>query len=242
MEDFFPDQRYTSKGEPELGIGILTEAGNRKVQVYFPLSNEKRQYAVESAPLRRVIFKPGDTLLDKNNQPLLVQQVELEGELYMYYGKDRKLSEAELGNMSVTHGVDDRLFAGDVDSPQTFALRRETLQHDYRRRLSAVKGFVGGRIDLIPHQLYIAHEVSSRYAPRVLLSDQVGLGKTIEACLILHRLLLSGRISRVIILVPESLVHQWFVEVLRRFNLWFHIFDEERCASLDGSAPDGNPF
>jgi ATP-dependent helicase HepA len=242
MEDFFPDQRYTSKGEPELGIGILTEAGNRKVQVYFPLSNEKRQYAVESAPLRRVIFKPGDTLLDKNNQPLLVQQVELEGELYMYYGKDRKLSEAELGNMSVTHGVEDRLFAGDVDSPQTFALRRETLQHNYRRRLSAVKGFVGGRIDLIPHQLYIAHEVSSRYAPRVLLSDQVGLGKTIEACLILHRLLLSGRISRVIILVPESLLHQWFVEVLRRFNLWFHIFDEERCASLDGSAPDGNPF
>jgi len=242
MEDFFPDQRYTSKGEPELGIGILTEAGNRKVQVYFPQSNEKRQYAVESAPLRRVIFKQGDTLLDKNNQALLVLQVELEGELYMYYGKDRKLSEAELGNMSVTHGVDDRLFAGDLDSPQTFALRRETLQHDYRRRLSAVKGFVGGRIDLIPHQLYIAHEVSSRYAPRVLLSDQVGLGKTIEACLILHRLLLSGRISRVIILVPESLLHQWFVEVLRRFNLWFHIFDEERCASLDGSAPDGNPF
>jgi len=242
MEDFFPNQRYTSKGEPELGVGILTETGNRKVQVYFPASNEKRTYSVESAPLRRVVFKPGDTILDTKNQPLLIQHVELEGELYMYYGKDRKLSEAELGNMSVTHGVDDRLLTGDVDSPQTFALRRETLQHDYRRRLSAVKGFVGGRIDLIPHQLYIAHEVSSRYAPRVLLSDQVGLGKTIEACLILHRLLLSGRISRVIILVPESLIHQWFVEVLRRFNLWFNIFDEERCASLDGSAPDGNPF
>jgi len=160
----------------------------------------------------------------------------------MYYGKDRKLSEAELGNVTATHGVDDRLFMGDVDTPQAFALRRETLQHDYRRRLSAVNGFVGGRIDLIPHQLYIAHEVSMRYAPRVLLSDQVGLGKTIEACLILHRLLLSGRIARVIILVPESLVHQWFVEMLRRFNLWFNIFDEQRCASLDGGAPDGNPF
>src|SRR5690606_8366782 len=61
-------------------------------------------------------------------------------------------------------------------------------------------------------------------------------------CLILHRLLLSGRISRVLILVPESLVHQWFIEVMRHFNMWFSIFDEERCASLDGSAPDGNPF
>ena len=242
MEDFFPNQRYTSKGEPELGVGILTETGNRKVSIYFPQSNEKRMYALESAPLRRVVFKPGDIIVDTKNQPLLIEHVELEGELYMYYGKNRKISEADLGNVSVKHDVDDRLFMGDVDSPQTFALRRETLQHDYRRRLSPVNGFVGGRIDLIPHQLYIAHEVSSRYAPRVLLSDQVGLGKTIEACLILHRLLLSGRISRVLILVPESLIHQWFVEVLRRFNLFFNIFDEERCASLDGNAPDGNPF
>jgi len=242
MENYFPNQRYTSNGEPELGVGIVTETGNRKVRIYFPASNEKRLYSEESAPLRRVVFKPGDTIVDTNNQPLLITQVELKSELYLYYGKDRKLSEADLGDVVVTHGVVDKLFMGDVDSPQTFALRRETLQNDYRRRLSAIHGFVGGRIDLIPHQLYIAHEVSSRYAPRVLLSDQVGLGKTIEACLIVHRLLLSGRISRVIILVPESLVHQWFVEVLRRFNLWFSIFDEERCASLDESAPDGNPF
>jgi len=242
MQDFSPLQRYTSKGEPELGVGILKEISNRKLQVYFPLSNEKRIYSIESEPLRRVVFKIGDTIIDAKGQPLFILQVEMEGNLYMYYGKDRKLSEAELGNVTATHGVDDRLFMGDVDTPQAFALRRETLQHDYRRRLSAVNGFVGGRIDLIPHQLYIAHEVSMRYAPRVLLSDQVGLGKTIEACLILHRLLLSGRIARVIILVPESLVHQWFVEMLRRFNLWFNIFDEQRCASLDGGAPDGNPF
>jgi len=240
--NFFINQRYTSKGEPELGVGILTEIGKGKVKVYFPRSDENRMYALESAPLLRVVFKPGDSITDTMKQSLIIHRVELEGDLYLYHGKDRKLSEAELGDVSATHGVDDRLFMGDVDSPQTFALRRETLQHDYRRRLSPVSGFVGGRIDLIPHQLYIAHEVSSRYAPRVLLSDQVGLGKTIEACLILHRLLLSGRISRVLILVPESLVHQWFIEVMRRFNLWFSIFDEERCASLDGNAPDGNPF
>ena len=131
---------------------------------------------------------------------------------------------------------------GDVDTPQLFALRRKTLKYDHNRRISPVNGFVGGRIDLIPHQLYIAHEVSNRFAPRVLLSDEVGLGKTIEACLIIHRLLLSGRISRVMILVPETLVHQWFVELLRRFNLWFHIFDEERCQAIEDSAPEGNPF
>lgn len=242
MVDFFPNQRYTSSGEPELGVGHVTEVSKGKVQMYFPLSDERRLYAIESAPLLRAIFKPGDTIVDKQGQSMLIEQVTLEDTLCVYHGNDRKLHESELGGMSITHRVDDRLFTGDVDSPDMFALRRETLYHNYRRKTSPVHGFVGGKIDLIPHQLYIAHEVSSRFAPRVLLSDQVGLGKTIEACLILHRLLVSGRIARVLILVPESLIHQWFVEVWRRFNLWFNIFDEQRCIALEDSAPDGNPF
>lgn len=242
MDNFFPDQRWTSEGEPELGVGVITETAKGRVQIHFPLAGETRLYSIESAPLRRVLFKPGDTVVDLRQRPLLIERVKQEGELMLYIGEGRTLSEADLGDVSVKYGVADRLFMGEVDTPELFALRRRTLQLDHIRRISPVHGFVGGRIDLIPHQLYIAHEVSRRYAPRVLLSDEVGLGKTIEACLILHRLLLSGRVSRVLILVPPSLVHQWFVEILRRFNLWFHIFDEERCAALEESAPEGNPF
>lgn len=242
MGEFLVNQRYTSAGEPELGVGIVTEVSKGKVRISFPTSAEVRQYAADSAPLLRTIFKPGHTIVDKLGQAMLVEEVKIERGLYVYFGEDRALSEAELGDVTTSHTVDDRLFSGDVDSPELFALRRETLDYNYQRRISPVHGFVGGKVDLIPHQLYIAHEVSSRFAPRVLLSDQVGLGKTIEACLILHRLLVTGRISRVLILVPESLVHQWFVEVLRKFNLWFNIFDEERCASLEKGAPEGNPF
>lgn len=242
MEIFRAGQRWTSEGEPELGVGQVTAITKGRVQLHFPNADEVRQYAEENTPLRRVLFKIGETVTDLNNQSLLIEEVVERDDLIHYIGQGRTLSEADLGDVSATHGVDDRLFMGDVDSPAVFSLRRQTLELDHKRRISPVTGFIGGRIDLIPHQLYIAHEVSSRYAPRVLLSDQVGLGKTIEACLILHRLLLSGRLSRVLILVPDSLVHQWFVEVLRRFNLWFHIFDEERCAALDDSAPDGNPF
>jgi SNF2 family DNA or RNA helicase len=53
----------------------------------------------------------------------------------------------------------------------------------------------------------------------------------------LHRLILTGRARRVLIVVPDSLVHQWFVELLRRFNLWFHIFDEERCEAIAAVNP-----
>jgi ATP-dependent helicase HepA len=242
MADFYPDQRWTSEGEPELGVGVVVEADKSRVKVHFSTADETRQYALANAPLRRVIFKPGDTIVDTNKRPLVIERVQDNGELLLYIGKEGTLSESDLGDVSVKHGVNDRLLIGDVETPDVFALRRKTLGYDHMRRISPINGFVGGRIDLIPHQLYIAHEVSSRYAPRVLLSDQVGLGKTIEAWLILHRLLLSGQASRILILVPDSLIHQWFVEMLRRFNLWFHIFDEERCAALDESAPEGNPF
>ena len=241
MATFFPEQRWVSEGEPELGVGVVTEITKGRVTIHFSTANETRMYAMADAPLRRVIFKPGETIRDKEGESLLIERVQ-EGDLILYIGADRALSEADLGDVAISHGVEDQLLMGEVGTPDQFSLRRKTLDYDYHRKISPINGFIGGRIDLIPHQLYIAHEVSSRYAPRVLLSDQVGLGKTIEACLIIHRLLLSGRVSRVMILVPDSLVHQWFVELLRRFNLWFNIFDEERCEAIQEGAPEGNPF
>ena len=83
----------------------------------------------------------------------------------------------------------------------------------------------GPRVALIPHQLYISHEVASRFSPRVLLADEVGLGKTIEAGLIVHQQLQTGRASRVLIIVPKALTFQWFVEMIRRFNLQLTILD-----------------
>src|SRR5690554_1701165 len=97
QETFQPNQRYTSNGEPELGIGILTEISNRKVTLYFPLSSETRVYATENAPLRRIVFKPGDTIEDTNKQSLLIKKVEQENGLYVYVGENKKISEADLG-------------------------------------------------------------------------------------------------------------------------------------------------
>src|SRR5262249_28845608 len=155
-----------------------------------------------------------------------------DGLLYYHCG-GHELSETALSDFIGFNKPEERLFAEQLDPPHVFDLRVAALEHEYRRRKSKVRGFVGGRIELIPHQLYIASEVAGRLTPRVLLADEVGLGKTIEACLILHRLLLVGRAQRVLVMVPDSLVHQWFVELLRRFNLWFHIFDEQRCQAIE---------
>ncbi|MGB0841504.1 MAG: RNA polymerase-associated protein RapA, partial [Pseudoalteromonas shioyasakiensis] len=132
----------------------------------------------------------------------------------------------------------DRLFAGQVDRFDRYTLRYQTWQHQFERQQSPLKGLIGQRANLIPHQLYIAQEVGKRFAPRVLLSDEVGLGKTIEAGMILHQQIISGRASRVLIVVPENLQHQWLVEMLRRFNLRFSIFDEERCDEAFADSPN----
>jgi len=242
MSVFIPGQRWISESEPELGLGTVVPAENGRVKVEFKAAGETRIYAADQAPLKRVRFREGDKIKTQADREFVIQKVAEQNGLIIYIGESQQLREAEVSDRVSLQGPQERLFAGRFDSPATFALRRRSLELLHRSRQSPVRGFVGGRIDLIPHQLYIAQEVANRHAPRVMLSDEVGLGKTIEACLILHRLLLSGRANRILILVPESLVHQWFVEMLRRFNVWLHIFDAERCASIEAGEPGANPF
>ena len=188
-------------------------------------------------------MKPATGIVDENDQSFVVEEVREEDGLLHYYGPDGlTVCETHLAAAMSFDKPEARLLSGHPDESRDFNLRHEALEHRYDFMRSAVRGLIGARISLIPHQLYISHEVARRYAPRVLLADEVGLGKTIEAGLIIHRLLLSGRARRVLILLPESLVHQWFVEMLRRFNLKFAIFDEERCDAIEGANPGMNPF
>jgi ATP-dependent helicase HepA len=242
MSFFQAGQRWISESEPELGLGTVIQCGDSRVQILFPAAGETRVYASDNAPLKRVRFRVGDDVKGCDDLKFTVVEIRETDGLITYLGDGVELPEAQLSDSISFNRPEDRLLAGRIDDAATCQLRRRTLEHLHHARKSPVRGFIGGRIDLIPHQLYIAGEVSSRQVPRVLLSDEVGLGKTIEACLILHRLLLSGRASRVLVLVPDSLVHQWFVENLRKFNLWLNIFDEDRCAAIVGGNPDTNPF
>jgi len=242
MSVFIPGQRWISESEPELGLGAVVSADSGRIQVEFKAAGETRIYAADQAPLKRVRFRAGDKIRTQADAEFVVKEVVEQHGLLTYHSENQQLPEAGVDDRVSLQGPQERLYAGRFDSPATFALRRRSLELLHRSRQSPVRGFIGGRIDLIPHQLYIAHQVANRHAPRVMLSDEVGLGKTIEAGLILHRLLLSGRAKRILVLVPESLVHQWFVEMLRRFNVWLPIFDAERCASIEAGEPGANPF
>ncbi|MEW8505839.1 MAG: RNA polymerase-associated protein RapA [Candidatus Thiodiazotropha sp.] len=247
MPVYIPGQRWISDSESELGLGCIVEAQGRTVTIQFPAAGETRVYAQQGAPLTRVVFSVGDSIESRDGNPLHVTRVVEEHGCLTYLGDDQtgkqaSLAEADLSDSLRIDQPQQRLVAGQIDPPHWFNLRYQTLKQLGHQLQSPVLGLGGPRIDLIPHQLYIAHEVANRPSPRVLLADEVGLGKTIEACLILHHQLMTGRSSRALILVPDPLVHQWLVELLRRFNLRFRIFDEETCQAIQDSGQGDNPF
>ncbi|NOY15533.1 MAG: RNA polymerase-associated protein RapA [Gammaproteobacteria bacterium] len=247
MYNFIPGQRCISNAELEMGLGIVMSVGERTVTVVFMATGDTRTYSRQTAPLSRIVFAAGDSIHRHDGIEIVITDAQEEQGLLTYYGTDEKgkhieLHESELDNFIQLNRPIERLFNKQLDPDKWFELRYQTLQQQNRLAHCDLFGLIGCRTSLIPHQLYIAHEVANRYALRVLLADEVGLGKTIEAGLILHHQLLTGRAQRVLIVVPESLVHQWLVEMLRRFNLHFHIFDEERCHTATDEEISDNLF
>ncbi|OED41040.1 RNA polymerase-binding ATPase [Endozoicomonas sp. (ex Bugula neritina AB1)] len=242
MTSFVSGQRWISDTETEQGLGTVLTLDSRMVTLLFPATGETRLYAINNCPLTRVQFNPGDKVESHEGWIMTVTEVQEDNGLLTYFGvlsegEKKVLPESNLGNFIRFNKPQDRLLAGQIDQNSNFSLRYKTLQYNHGLRKSPMRGLIGPRTSLIPHQLHIAREVSQRHAPRVMLADEVGMGKTIEAGLILHQQLITGRARRVLIMVPESLVHQWLVEMLRRFNLHFSVFDEERCRHADGDNP-----
>ncbi len=247
MENIASGQRWVNDAELQLGLGTVLEVDGRTVTLSFQASGETRSYALQSAPLTRIIFSTGDLVKTRDGLEITVTRVDVSADLISYIGNDKDGREHELSEVSLDDHLQlnrpvERLQSGQIDKDRWFALRYRSLVEVNRLNHSPLHGLLGCRVSLIPHQLYIAHEVANRYAPRVLLADEVGLGKTIEAGLILHQQVITERARRIIVVVPENLVHQWLVEMLRRFNMHFSIFDEDRYQSILEGDSHRNPF
>ncbi|MCP4273329.1 MAG: RNA polymerase-associated protein RapA, partial [Gammaproteobacteria bacterium] len=249
--DIVIGQRWVSHTESSLGLGIIVEVTGRIITVSFPAIAETRNYARENSPLSRIRYAVGDIISNMDEQEFIVQEVLEEkgliGYLCIQHNPDNAsivnpeeilIPELDLNCFVQLSTPRQRLLSGQFDGNSAFRLRLETLNHLNRLQQSPVAGLQGARAELLPHQIYIANEVAKRHAPRVLLADEVGLGKTIEAGMILHQLIHTSQAQRVLILVPESLLHQWLVEMLRRFNLPFALFNKQRLEALSMPSVD----
>lgn len=220
-------QRWMVDTDASLGLGIITQCEVRTITVEFAAVAESRVYSLDNAPLTRVLFEPGESVLLDDGQTVEIQQVQEIENIALYMGeKGEWIPETRLSPTLTLNNPIKRLFAGQLDAPTWLDLRSQFEKQYHNWRLSGQLGLQGARIQLTPHQLYVASAATDLEQVRVLLADEVGLGKTIEAGLILQRLLLQERAQRVLILVPEALQVQWFVELLRRFAIHAVLWNE----------------
>jgi ATP-dependent helicase HepA len=137
----------------------------------------------------------------------------------------------------------ERLADGDVDNTEDFLTRLDILRLLATREAGGLGSFLGGRVLLFPHQLHVAERATARLPVRWLLADEVGLGKTIEAALIMNRLLHTLKIERCLVVAPEALTVQWLGELWRKYHHVFTLLDAQRLADVDRDFGAGfNPF
>jgi ERCC4-related helicase len=87
--------------------------------------------------------------------------------------------------------------------------------------------FSRSRINLLPHQLWVCHRALRQWPIRLLIADDVGMGKTIEAGLLLWPLIAKGAVRRLLILTPAKLVEQWQLRLRQMFDIRVAIYRPE---------------
>ena len=220
-------QRVVAPTEPELGLGTVVGCDGRTFDVAFSAAGTRRRYSMRSAPLKRLVIKTGQTARLRSGESFVVTGVQDQGGLRIYSGALGPVPESELADTIPDQGLSEKFLTGPWSLSRTYDLRVAGWQLLSRSLNPDIRGLVGARVSLLPHQLFIAHQISKREFPRVLLSDEVGLGKTIEAGLVFSSLRALDRATRVLVLAPRPLKHQWLSELYRRFNELFNVVDDD---------------
>lgn len=230
---FHTGQRWYSEGEPELGLGLVIDAKDKQVTINFPLTETERTYSRVNPPLKRFILVKGDEFIDEAGQTFIVNNIKEEHNIYFYEVQDKWLSEVRINSHIDLSGPLERLLVQNFDSNEFFNLRYKAYLALRSYEQFEFKGFLGAKMSLIPHQIYLASEILSHPNPKYMLCDEVGLGKTIEAAIIIHALIQKELISNTLIVVPESLVNQWFIELYKKFSLTFKTISFDNRDEID---------
>ncbi len=137
---------------------------------------------------------------------------------------------------AIQEGVTRLVFSGEFARERA----RERLFCQFLRDTPRLVGAAGlgattGAVAPWPHQTAVAQQVVRSYPARYLFCDEVGLGKTIEAGLVLRELWLRGLVKRALILAPKSVLRQWQEEFHEKFALEAPLYDGKAFHTLDGA-------
>ncbi len=172
--------------------------------------------------------RTGNRVTIKGRRDLGVGEVLRVAENYGAYVADvvfdaesgRRLETLPIERLELVPDIWDRAKRGDWDNPEDFLLKQLAFQfplHNTGGQLS------NSRTDLLPHQILLTRDVVRAERRRFLIADEVGLGKTIEAGMIIRELVALNEAQRILIICPAGLIKNWQNELRDAFRLPFEV-------------------
>ena len=231
----------TGPGSP---VGVITAVYKQRVTVLLDGEEQSKLFASGAGVVERVVLS-GMVKRQSTGDVGIVQgmttKVPPRWQVFVH-GRVITVAEADLR----PHVLDDprsRLANGRVGTARQFALAVTSRRYEIEQLMNDLVSLGQSRVALKPHQVSVVHRVVSDYPHRYLLCDEVGLGKTIEAGLVLKELRARGGATRCLVIVPPNLVRQWQFELRSKFNETFSILNSDTVRFLKTSQGfDGNPF
>ncbi|MFX1305747.1 MAG: DEAD/DEAH box helicase, partial [Promethearchaeota archaeon] len=235
----------TSKSLDEEDTLILTKYKvlfkNNVIKIIHPLDLVHYVYELNE----KVITKHGIGYI--NTKDFLIKDGLISYEFLMENGKISQIYEHEIYSKYETP-IKTLISEQNFDPLKNFLIKYwSNLFHSYYKSYQ-IKCIVNSRLTLMPHQINVTHRLAEEYFPRIILADEVGLGKTIEAGIYIKEMIARDLAERILIIVPASLVKQWQFEMENKFNINFTIYDGKKVKELKNKGnykyPDvlHNPF
>src|SRR3990170_1846640 len=136
----------------------------------------------------------------------------------------RRLETFPIELLELTSDIWGRLSKGDSDDPENYRLKQMALEMVHSNNGGEL---TSSRVNLLPHQILLVHDLVGRNDRRLLIADEVGLGKTIETGMLLRELIARGEAERILIITPAGLTRNWQQELEECFRLHFEILNHD---------------
>lgn len=229
---------------PGCPMGVVASAGPSQVAVLFDGEDEPKLFSARASVLERVVLTGMVKRVSTGDIGVIQGMTTAVPPRWQVFVNGKVITVAE-GDLR-PHVLDDprsRAQSGRLGSARQFALAVTARKYEIEQLTNELVSLGESRVDLKPHQVSVVHRVVTDYPHRYLLCDEVGLGKTIEAGLVLKELRARGGAGRCIAIVPPNLIRQWQFELKSKFNETFSILNSETVRYLKSSQGyEGNPF
>lgn len=229
---------------PSNNIGVIKDISSRHIVVSFD-GGDQHQFALSNDVITRVIFEPGTQvqIMPGDEKGVVTNRDEINNlavyQVNMPDGSQPNIVETSLRYAILTNPLD-LLKQGTLSSARSTNLRLTATGLSFEHMYGELSSLSNSRVEIKPHQVGVLHRIISGYPHRFLLADEVGLGKTIEAGLVIKELKTRGIAKRVLILAPSGIIGQWQVEMRTKFGLRFSLYRGDTVNYLQTSNPSEN--